>query len=540
MDIFMKMMRAIFCMFILISIHENICSPKLTVVLVIDNLSHTVLSRIQPYVSSGIALLTNNGLRYEQAYWPHAIPSTAPGHTGLVSGTLPLHHGIIGNKWIDAAGKKIASDDDTPDRAAVFSPNGLYTYGKSAHNTMVDTLADQIVLNNKHSKVFSLSLKSRAAIAMAGTLGKALWYDDQAHQFTSSKAYFKMLPSWVHQVNQSVRKTLNAPTSWNLVFEKNNPAYANVHQNIYEFAREKSLIGSLITAQNFEMTPVATTALITLAQACLAHEFYTNEYDNFILFLSISSTDKVFHRFGPNSFEYLDMLYHLDNDLKTLIDSIYQQVKPEDVLFVLTADHGGMPIVEDMQRQGYTKARRINTTTLKNQINTMVHKKFTIPNLVVHIDPPDIYLDHTLLVNGTEHEQKNILKSIKKLVLKQPGIKKVWTFKELQKKNTHYDFFEQRYKQQLFADRSGDIIFQVFPYVYAGKYAQGTGHATPYEYDTHVPLMLYQKNITPSKKIFDTVWVPQIAPTLAHILGVPSPSAATFDILPSVPRQKNL
>ncbi len=422
--------------------------------------------------------------------------------------------------------------DNNQNHDAVFSPDGLYDDGKSAHNIMVDTLADQAILSEKNYRVFSLSLKSRSAIAMAGKLGTAIWYDDTGHQFTSSKAYFDALPAWVKQFNQSFKKELAAAKPWKLFFENKNPAYAQTHDFTYAIARKKPLIEKPITAETFIMTPASNTALLELAQACLAQEFSKNQQEPFFLFLSISSTDKVFHRFGPDSLEYLDTLYHLDNELKSFINSIYKNVKPEDVLFVLSADHGGMPIIETLQQQGYTNALRIDTEQLKNSINELAQKKINISNLVVRIDTPDIYLDHSLLSGFAKKVRRKILRTIKKLVQQQPGVKKVWTFNELQKASACVDEFEKRYKQQSFAGRSGDIIFQVFPYTIVSKNKRGMSHKSPYLYDTHVPLIFYQKSVFEKKTVKNPLWLPQVATTLAQLLEVPAPSAATYSMIP--------
>jgi predicted AlkP superfamily pyrophosphatase or phosphodiesterase len=530
----MNKLKIISAIWLLINISNAIGSPKLSIVIMIDNFSHRALSHIQPYLRGGIAYLVNNGLRYEHACWPHARPCTATGHTGLVSGTIAANHGVIDNKWRDAQGKEVAFEDDSADCAAVFAPHGLYNYGKSAHNIMVDTLADQVILSKKNFNVFSISLKSRAAIAMAGTCGKAIWHDNIGHQFTSSKAYFDALPDWIQDFNTALKQEVMDQKSWSLIFKKDSPAYATVEQKTYEFSRAKQQVEQPITQDNFEMTPAATTALIKLAQECLAQEFPKQSDGNFLLFLSISSTDKVFHQFGPDSLEYLDMLYHLDSDLKSFFNVVYQYAKPEEVIFVLSADHGGMPVIESLQKQGYTKAFRINTEQLKNSINDVIEKKFNAPNLVLAINTPEIYLDHILLENFSKKAQIKMLHIIKKIVQQQPGIKKVWTFNELQKKAACVDEFEQRYKQQLFPGRSGDLIFQVFPYVYASEYEHGAGHKTPYNYDTHVPLIVYQKNMIESQQIIDSVWVPQVAPTLAQLFGIPKPSASTFDLLPGI------
>ena len=74
----------------------------------------------------------------------------------------------------------------------------------------------------------------------------------------------------------------------------------------------------------------------------------------------------------------------------------------------------------------------------------------------------------------------------------------------------------------------------VEPYCQITHYPKGTSHLSPYEYDTHVPLVMYQKNRIGHNVIHDKVWVPQLPTTLAYLLNIARPSASTYQILPGV------
>ena len=75
---------------------------------------------------------------------------------------------------------------------------------------------------------------------------------------------------------------------------------------------------------------------------------------------------------------------------------------------------------------------------------------------------------------------------------------------------------------------------QTYPYVIITNFPTGLSHKTPYEYDTHIPLILYQAGQIEGKKIYQKVWGLQLANTLAQILRVQKPSASTFDALPGI------
>ena len=77
-------------------------------------------------------------------------------------------------------------------------------------------------------------------------------------------------------------------------------------------------------------------------------------------------------------------------------------------------------------------------------------------------------------------------------------------------------------------ERSGDVYFQTKPYFF-GR-GSGSNHGAPYNYDTHVPLVWYGVGVKPGTYV-DRVGVDNLAPTLAHILGVPAPPLTRARIL---------
>lgn len=182
--------------------------PNLVIVLSIDQLSYQTLANIKPYCTGGLRTLLDKGIVYTNAQWPHALPSTGPGHTSLSTGALPSAHGIIDNAWVNNAGKRVCCDDDERTESAVITRDGgSYPYGKSAHNIMVDTLSDQLMFQStsvRTHKTVAISLKSRAAIAMAGHCGQPFWVDDEKCFFTSSKAYMQTLPEWLQRFNNHI------------------------------------------------------------------------------------------------------------------------------------------------------------------------------------------------------------------------------------------------------------------------------------------------------------------------------------------------
>src|SRR5690606_41026511 len=86
-------------------------------------------------------------------------------------------------------------------------------------------------------------------------------------------------------------------------------------------------------------------------------------------------------------------------------------------------------------------------------------------------------------------------------------------------------------------DRSGDIYFAAAPGSYASHGDEaGTSHGSPSDHDRYVPIVVHARG-WPAVRRDEVVSTLQVAPTLAHLLGVAAPEAATAPALrPTKPR----
>lgn len=540
--------RLLLVSFLLVAVQTTLCTdkkPKLTVIIMVDQFAYHYIPKLSPHLKYGLKHLMKHGINYTNAYIPHGIPATGTGHAGLNTGTFAKDHGIIKNTWIDENGKKVACDDDTAERAAVIAPHGQYEYGKSPRNIMVDGISDQFMLaaqpDEKHH-VFSVSLKSRAAIGAANKLGKAMWFDDKSGNFTSSTAYFEQLPDWLVQFNKKHHINKLEQIEWKLIHSKKSSAYRYYNTDNYAATqRNKEIAGTTITLDNhkndyelFFKTPQANKLVFDLAKECVKTYLQKNDNDQMLLWVCIGGLDKIGHSFGTETIEAIDMIYHLDKQLEKFIKFVQNHVGKDEVLFVFTADHGGSPIPENMQQRGLSQARRIDPKQLITGTNQLINEKYGVDNVMLAIKQPNCYLDIEKLNKLKPSVRQKILLDIKLFLRAQPGIKEVWTYRQLQNSCFAPDQIENFFKQQLFPGRSGHIIIQTYPYVVITKYPGGSTHNTPYEYDTHVPLVIYQPDQFEAKAIHKKVWNLQLANTLADILSVQKPSASTFDLLPGV------
>ena len=80
--------------------------------------------------------------------------------------------------------------------------------------------------------------------------------------------------------------------------------------------------------------------------------------------------------------------------------------------------------------------------------------------------------------------------------------------------------------------RSGDVLVVLSP-GYASYAKTGSTHGSPQIYDTHVPLLFYGNGVKKGSTRERTE-IPDIAPTIASLLGIAFPNGTTGDVIGAV------
>lgn len=528
-------------------------TPRLTIIMVVDQFAYYYLYKLKPFFTDGFKWLLTEGIVFENAHYPHAVPETSIGHTALNTGTFAKDHGIIGNSWVDQTGKEVECDDADPKEAAVFNCGcNVHSYGKSSANILVDGLSDQFVMKsqaNAPNLAFSLSMKSRSAIATSTKLGKAIWMDKETGWFTSSKAYFEAIPTWVTQFNDKYKLDTLQSVSWALRYPRTSLAYQFKHIENYAFSAEKGtaigkekVISLCSNSQEHHKerfapvyeSPLGNHILFDLARTCVKTHLTKNNH--LLIWLCLTPLDLVGHHYGPDSLEAIDLLYHLDKELKFFMQDMQRVAGKNNVLFALTADHGVMQMQGILKEEGIKTAFKIPLQEVISDLNAMIKKKYGIDKLIINYQPPQFYCDQNKKSKIEAQTYDAIVKEVKEYLLGKPGIKSVWTYHELDTLplDPKQQELECYYKNQRYPGRSGDLFVQPHPYALLTPYPQGTSHASPYNYDTHVPLIIYQRGAFERKKVTQKIYMTQFASTMAQILQIPKPSASVAQLLPGI------
>ena len=117
----------------------------------------------------GFARLRREGLTVPELRFEHAATDTAAGHAALYSGAVPRASGVFANELPGPDGKprSILIDEQTH----LVGADGVEIKerpGSSLARLKVETLADVLVRAQPHARVYSFSIKDRAALPAAG------------------------------------------------------------------------------------------------------------------------------------------------------------------------------------------------------------------------------------------------------------------------------------------------------------------------------------------------------------------------------------
>jgi predicted AlkP superfamily pyrophosphatase or phosphodiesterase len=474
-------------------------APKLVVAIVIDQFRYDYLTRFRSEYTGGLKRMLNEGADFTNSRYRHYPTVTAVGHSTFLSGATPSTSGIIGNEWWDrTTGAVVTSVSDT--QTQLLGGSGT---GSSPHRLLQSTVGDELKASGKGGKVIGISIKDRAAILPSGhSADAAYWFDSGSGNFVSSTYYFAALPPWVADTNQHHLADKYAGREW---LTHKMPAAAGTA--LY---------------QQMEATPYGNELIQQFALRALAAEKLGTTAKTDLLTVSYSANDYVGHRYGPDSPEVHDMALRVDKLVGELLQAAEAQAGAGNVLAVLTADHGVAPLPEENSKRRMPGGR-LNFEPIRALLESQLTARFGGSHWVLYSSEAGIYLN---LPTGVD---PGAAEAVAAAVLRsQPHIARVYTRAQLMNDAVQSDDVGTALRNGFNAERSGSLVMVLEPYWILA--AAGATHGSPYDYDSHVPMLFLGPRIKPGR--YDVNVAPNdIAPTLATILDIETPSGSSGRVL---------
>jgi hypothetical protein len=483
--------------------------PKLVVFITVDQMRADYPDRWASQLSGGLKRLATRGAFFTNAFQDHGVTETAPGHSVTMSGRFPRSTGILRN----SAG---VEDPQTP---LVTSRDP----GASPFRFRGSVLIDWIRTRDPRSRALSVSRKDRGAILPMGRAKQnVFWYATSNGELTTSRYYADTLADWVKRVNARQFPQHLAGASWTLLrdardyAEPDSVTLENGGRNVtFPHVMPATPEGA---ARELPYTPWMDELIVAAALEGLQTLDLGTGPQTDVLAVSLSATDYIGHRYGPDSREQHDNILRLDHTLGVLIDSLYKLRDSSTIVFALTADHGVTSFPELVASRTHAPAVvRYDLRSSRRALRDMLREAKVDTNAIT-LDGPLVYVDRADFAEAGVNPDP-LLRRFADTVRHAPGIVRVTRVRDLATMDTVRDDVARRWAHMIPPDSPVEYVITPAE----GSYPVGATvaeHGLPYYDDAHVPVILYGPWYR-GGRYSERALVADLAPTLAYVIGVP-------------------
>jgi predicted AlkP superfamily pyrophosphatase or phosphodiesterase len=506
--------------------------PKLVVLLVVDQMRADYVDKFRGQWTGGLKRLIDEGAWFRDAAYPYAATETCVGHATISTGAFPSTHGMIANAWWDRDAQKMVTCTADPKVQNVAYGGASVKGGDSAWRMEVPSFAEELKFQTGDAtRVVTFSLKARASITMAGHKADAVtWFDGGAWITSSAYPVVPFIDGYAksHPARNDYGKTwaLSLPPNAYLYDEKTTGAVAPDGWDLsFPHPLRGKAAGSEPDSAFYEQwssSPYADTALTELAEKAVDSLNLGKGAGTDFLAVGYSTVDYVGHEFGPRSREIQDILVRIDRDLANLFLHLDQRVGRGSYVVALSADHGVVPVPEDMQKTG-ADAGVLHLPEVQERIEKALEPFSYAKPAVARITGSDVYF-----APGVYEKLKadsNAVSVVLDAIRTVPGVEAIYRAEEVADRPATQNPLRRAMALSYFRGRSGDLLiapkaYWLMDFTPLGQVRRyGTGHGTPWNYDQRVPIFLMGSSIQPGE-YFASVTPADIAPTLASLCGI--------------------
>ena len=481
--------------------------PTLVVFFTVDQMRSDYFSRFDKQLTGGLARLYHAGAFFENAYQDHAITETAPGHSATLSGRFPRSTGITTNSF-----------GVRDDRAPLLSGGSP---GASPFRFRGTTLIDWMRVADPRSRALSISRKDRGAILPLGRAHEeAYWFAPD--RFTTSTYYHDTIPTWMTRFNARQLPQRYADKEWTLLLpereypEPDSVPLENGGRNFtfpHQFPSDSAAAARYLIAYPMMDEVTLQAALAGVEALQLGRGPQTD-----LLAVSLSSTDAVGHAFGPDSREIHDQILRLDRSLGAFLDSLFKLRDSTRIMIALTADHGvqSYPAIHAARTRGAV-ARYVDLDPAFDDLLAAISAR-GVDTSALHFAEGMVFVDRAAFARA-HVDVDSTLRRFAEAARKVPGVGRVDFVRALAQADTVRDAVARRWLHMLSPELPVELVVSLEPYAYWAGTPNAT-HGTPNDEDAHVPVVFWGAGVR-AGRYGEFARVVDIAPTIAHVLGVP-------------------
>lgn len=504
--------------------------PKLVVGIVVDQMRADYIYRYwDNFGEGGFKRLIKEGSFQRDAHFNYMPTVTGPGHASIYTGTTPSHHGIVANERYDRALRSTIYCvlDTAVQGVGSTARNGR----RSPVQLLSTTLADELELRfDGRSKTIGVSLKDRASVLPIGRTGDAAYWfvGGNEGRFITSTWYMQQLPGWVEKFNAQGLADKYLAQTWSPLLPREQYHTSLPDDNTYEIPIAQGIPATLpvnldslrkagASLDLLAYTPWGNTITTDMALAALEGEGMGTDGSTDLLAISYSSPDILGHRVGLRAIEEEDMYIRLDQELARLLVELDKRAGVGEYVVFLTADHGAVDVPQLLKdRKG--SAGYVDVQAAAQEI---------IHDMPAQVSGGTAWLDTVLdgqvFFRGTEWTRAYFANAL----MQRPGFAVAVASQDMH--GASDDRITELLRNGYMPQRCGDILYALLPgHVEKEAWSDGHGttHGSGWNYDTHVPVILFGKGVKPGE-VLERTAITDITPTLCAIVGIALPDAAT-------------
>jgi predicted AlkP superfamily pyrophosphatase or phosphodiesterase len=512
--------------------------PRLVIGIIVEQLKYDQLEKFREKLGeNGIKRLINEGTFFKNASFQYMLTQSSTGHATISTGTEPSYHGITSDNWYLPLRNELI--DCTRD-ISVNPVGGSFEAGlHSPVNLQASTFSDELKMaTNKKAKIFAIGIKESSAILSAGHAANcAYWFDNTTGTWMTSTYYIDSLPVWVNDFNAMKFSDSYLNNTWNLLRPSADYDECLPDSNSFESGfnginyfpydlkkmRSKSPINSRNDYSLLRETPFANSLTTDFAVRLIEKEELGKDDVTDYLSICYSATDNIGHRFGPSSVEMEDAILRLDGEIKNLLTYLNDSIGKKNILIYFTSAHGisEIPAVLESNRipSGYFKQNQA-LQLLRSYLNAVYGEG----DWVKGYSERQVFLNRTL-IEDARLSLEDVQKKVARFLVQFTGVAAAYPYSAFEA-NDFGNGNLKRIINNFSPQRSGDVIVTLNPGWVEEEGDFVTNHNSPYEYDSHVPLIWYGWTVNRST-ITRQVNMTDIATTLSSLCKVPYPNACT-------------
>jgi len=501
-------------------------APRLVVLVVIDQLPAWGLAARRGAYRRGLARLLDGGVHFARAEYPYAITFTAPGHAAIGTGAPPHETGIVANTWYRRAAG-VEQNGELDPASPVLGVDGAplaKVEGASAAALRVDGLAEALRAGTGgRGRSVAIAGKARAACFVAGKRPDVvLWYEPAAQAMTTSAAYGAR-PAWAADLDRAHPVAPLLTRVWALadpdvVGAATGGPDDGPGETEARFPHRLAALGD--PAKALRLVPALDELEVDTAIAAIAGEGLGADDVPDLLAISFSAHDYAGHQWGQESWEMFDLERRLDAQLGRLLDVLDVRVGRGRYAVVLTSDHGATRMPD------LTGGARILPATIEAAAEAAAAALLGPGDWVEAVSSAMIYARPAVLASPRQAE---VLAAMARAVEAVPGVAAVVPMDAAGCASA--DDRVRRVCGSTVPGESGELLVWPTDGGLVTSYPRGTSHDAPSPDDRTVPVIVYGPGVAP-REVTDPVSALAVTATVAKLLGVAPPAAATAAALP--------